>query len=63
MKLISKLIKGGAVITQNKNTTKYEYKVFSNLSVIVVFNTEKKSLKLSIKGKSFERQLMYIIFN
>ena len=63
MKLISKLIKGGAVITQNKNIIKYEYKVFSNLSIIIIFNTEKKSLKLSVKGKSFNRQLMYIVFN
>ena len=63
MKLISKIVKGNAEITQNKNKSVFTYKIFANLSVIVEFNTDKKSLKLSIKAKSFSRQLMYIIFN
>ena len=63
MKLISKIVKGSAEITQDKNKSVFTYKIFSNLSVSVVFDADKKSLKLSVKGKSFDRQLMYIIFN
>ena len=63
MKLISKIVKGNAEITQDKNKSVFTYKIFANLSVIVEFNTDKKSLKLSIKAESFNRQLMYIMFN
>lgn len=61
--IISKILKGNCIITQVDNKTRYLYKIFGNLSVSVVFDADKKSLKLSVKGKSFDRQLMYIIFN
>lgn len=65
MKLISKIVKGNCEVeySEDKSKTTFTYQIFANLAVIVEFNTDKKSLKLSIKAKSFSRQLMYIIFN
>lgn len=63
MKLISKIVKGDANITQTKNKTVYEYTIFPNLSIIIDFVPSKKSLKISVKAKSFTKQLMYIVFN
>lgn len=61
--IINKILKGDCEVTQMNGKVKYSYRIFNDLSVSVVFDADKKSLKLSIKGKSFNRQLMYIIFN
>ena len=61
--LINKIIKGDCTVAHKEKITEYCYKVFSNLSFLVEFNSAKKSIKLSIKGKAFSRQLMYILFN
>lgn len=63
MKLISKIIKGNCEVTQFENKSVFTYKIFANLSVVIEFMTDKKSLKIYVKAKSFSKQLMYIEFN
>ena len=61
--LINKIIKGDCTVTHKENIVEYHYKVFNNLAFLVEFNSAKKSIKLSVKGRTFNRQFMYILFN
>lgn len=62
--LINKIVKGNnCEVTHKNEVTEYAYKIFSNLSFLAEFNSDKKSIKLSVKGRTFSRQVMYILFN
>lgn len=64
-KTISKIKNNNGVIysvISNKDIV-YKYTIFKNLSVLIKFNMERKSLKVEVKASTFSKQLMYIIFN